>query len=276
MRRLTLASCILVLSTAVLPAATSSVKMKTDDGVRKLPFVSATRFVKIDGAATMYLLFAEKAPTGVVLVNSAGNEDLSLATWTTTAGTTAVKLSFVEGDEENYSVNVHSGANAVAIGGHHSGTDGIRGPFKKLEIKGDTVRGTLQSDEGLSGNFETTFTTVTQPKPITGPAIAASAQGKVLLAYAAAMRKLDFAGASKYSMNDESQGMTPEKMKMLKEIIKHEFGTAAEFEKLLATSSEMVGEGNEYHIRVKRVSGSSSETSSFGLKNVDGQWKVNF
>jgi hypothetical protein len=224
----------------------------------------------------MYLLFAEKAPTDVVVVDSSGTETLSLGTWTAATGTTAVKISFVEGDEENYSTNVHSGATVVAVGGHHSGTDGIRGPFKKLEIKGDTVRGTLLSDEGVSGNFETTFKTVTEPKPITGPAIAASPQGKALLAYAAAMRKLDLAAANKYSMNDETQGMNPAKLKMLKELVKHEFGTAAEFEKLLATSSEMVGEGNEFHIRVKHVNGSSYETSSFGLKNVDGAWKVNF
>lgn len=279
MRQTLFGFCLFALVTSALAAGTSSVKITTETGVRKLPSVTATRLIMNDGTTRMYLLFAEKAPSDVVLVDATGSEGLSLGAWTTKANTTAVKISFVEGAEESYSLNVHSGAEMIALGGHHSGDDDIRGPFKKLEIKGDTVRGTLQSADGpagISGNFDTSFNTLREPKPITGAAIAASPQGKALLAYAAAMRKHDFAGANKYSVNDETAQSKGMPTKMLKEMMKSEFGTAAEFEKLLATSAVMVGDGAEYHIRITRKHGSSSETSSFGIRNVDGVWKVNY
>lgn len=258
--------------------ATSSVKIATDQATRKLPSVTATRLVMSDGTTKMYLLFAEKAPADVVLVDSSGNEGLSLGAWARDANATALKISFAEGDEENYSLTIHDGPDTLALGGHRSG-DGLRGLFKTLEIKGDSVRGTLQSEEGptrISGTFDTPFNTLREPKPVTGAAIAASPQGKALLAYAAAMRKLDFATATKYSMNDEVAETKKMDPKMVKPMIKREFGTAAEFEKLLATSAVMVGEGSEYHIRITRKDETGSETSSFGLKLVDGAWKVNY
>ncbi len=279
MRQTILGFCLFALATSTLGAGTSSVKITTETGVRKLPSVTATRLIMNDGTTRIYLLFAEKAPSGVVLVDSTGSEGLSLGAWTTQTNTTAVKISFVEGAEESYSLNVHMGEQMVALGGHHSGDDGIRGPFKKFEIKGDTVRGTLQSADGpagISGNFNTPFNTLREPKPISGAAIAASPQGKALLAYAAAMRKHDFAGASKYSVSDDTAQLKRMDPKALKAMMKHEFGTVAEFEKLLATSAVMVGEGAEYHIRITRRDGSSSETSSYGIRNIGGVWKVNY
>lgn len=271
--------CLVSIVATTLAAGTSSVKITTEAGSKKLPSVTATRLVMNDGATRMYLLFAEKAPSNVVLVDATGAEGLSLGAWATSSNATAVKISFVEGAHESYSLNLHSGAEMMALGGHHSGDDGVRGPFKKLEIAGDKVRGTLQSADGeavISGNFETTFNTLREPKPITGAAIAASPQGKALLAYAAAMRKLDFAGAAKFSVNDDSAQLNSMEKKAVKEMMKLEFRTAAEFEKLLATSAVMVGEGNEYHIRITYRDGSSSETSSFGIRNIDGAWKVNY
>jgi hypothetical protein len=278
MRRMLFGFCVLVLLTSPLRAATSSVKVTTEKGARKLPSVTATRLVMLDGTTRMYLLFAEKAPKDVILVDSTGNEGLSLGTWTTGTNATAAKISFVEGDHENYSLTVHSGAELLALGGHRSG-DGIRGPFTKLEIKNGSVRGTLLSDDGpaqISGSFDTPFNTLTEPKPISGAAIAASPQGKALLAYADAMRRLDFTGATKYSVNDDSAMLNSMDKKRVKELMKLEFGTAAEFEKLLATSATMSGSGTEYHIKITRREGSSSNTTSFGIRNVDGVWKVNY
>lgn len=278
MRRTLLGLGLSILVASSAAAATSSVKIATAQATRKLPSVTATRLVLNDGTTKMYLLFAEKPPTDVVLVDSTGNEGLSLAAWTTSANATALKISFAEGDEENYSLTIHDGPDMLALGGHRSG-EGIRGPFKELVIKGDNVRGTLQSEEGptrISGTFDTPFTTLREPKPISGAAIAESPQGKALLAYANAMRKLDFVTATKYSMNDEVAETKKMDPKMMKTMIKREFGTAAEFDKLLATSAVMTGEGSEYHIRITRKDASGSETSSFGLKLVDGAWKVNY
>lgn len=145
MRQTLFVFCLFALLSSSLGAGTSSVKITAGNGVSKLPSVTATRLMMNDGTTRMYLLFAEKAPSGVVLVDATGNEGLSLGDWTTQANTTAVKISFVEGGEENYSLNVHSGAEVIALGGHHFGDDGIRGPFTKLEIKGETVRGTLRA-----------------------------------------------------------------------------------------------------------------------------------
>jgi hypothetical protein len=280
MRQKLLVLSLLTVLASTLSAATSSVKITMEEGSKKLPSVTATRLVMNDGTTKMYLLFAEKAPKDVVLVDATGNEGLTLGAWTTEAQTMAVKVSFVEGAHENYSLNVHNGAELIALGGHHSGDDGIRGPFKKLEIKDDTIRGTLQVGDGpatINGNFETKFNTLREPKPITGAAIAASPQGKALLGYANAMRKLDFVGANKYSVNDDSASLGSMDKKKVKELMKMEFGaTAAEFEKLLATSAEMVGDGDEYHIRVTKRNGSSSSTSSFGIRNIGGVWKVNY
>ena len=278
MRRMLLGFCVLVLLTSTLGAATSSVKVTTANGLRKLPSVTATRLVMLDGTSRIYLLFAEKPPKDVLLVDATGSEGLSLSTWATEANATAAKISFVEGDEENYSLTVHSGAEMIALGGHRSG-DGIRGPFQKLEIKDGAVRGTLLSDDGpaqISGSFDTQFNTLSEPKPVSGAAIAASPQGKALLAYADAMRRLDFSGATKYSVNDDSAMLKSMDPKMAKEMMKEEFGTAAEFEKLLATSATMVGDGAEYHIKITRREGSSSQTSSFGIRNIGGVWKVNY
>jgi hypothetical protein len=278
MRRMVLGFCVLVLLTSTLGAATSSVKVTTANGLRKLPSVTATRLVMLDGTSRMYLLFAEKPPVDVLLVDATGSEGLSLSTWATEANATAAKISFVEGDEENYSLTVHSGGETMALGGHRSG-DGVRGPFQKLEIKDGAVRGTLLSDDGpaqISGSFDTPFNTLSEPKPISGAAIAASPQGKALLAYADAMRRLDFSGATQYSVNDDSAMLKSMDPKRVKEMMKKEFGTAAEFEKLLATSATMVGDGAEYHIKITRREGSSYETSSFGIRNIGGVWKVNY
>lgn len=56
-----------------------------------------------DGTTRMFLLFAEKSPTNVILVDSTGNEGLSLGAWTSATNAMAVKISFVEGGHENYS-----------------------------------------------------------------------------------------------------------------------------------------------------------------------------
>ena len=269
----------LVLLASTLTAGTSSVKL---GGKTALAHVAATRFVQSDGTSRMFLLFTAKPAKDVVLVDAFGNEGFSLGQWTAAGNAKAVKVSFVEGDEENYSLNVHEGQDVVAAGGHRSG-DGTKGVFKKIEIKGDRVRGTLAYDghpATLTGNFDTTFTTVKQPPAVTGAAVVSSPQGKALLAYAAAMRKLDFVAATKYSVRDEAaetKKMPASARKELKEIMLLEFGkTAAEFEKRLATSSTMSVEGDKTKIRVKRIDGDVTETSTFGLENVNGVWKVNY
>jgi len=282
MRRCLSSVVFLFLSAVNVVAGTSSVKIAAGSEMVKLPHVSATRLVQSDGTVKMYVLFTMKAPENVVLVDAFGNDGPSLGAWAGTADVIAVKVSFKEGAHENFSLNVHDGAQSAASGGHNS-SDGIRGVFKKLEIKGDRIIGTVQYDGEpvrFSGAFDTTFNTIRQPSAITGAAIATSAQGKALLAYAAAMRKLDFATATKYSMNDEvaeTKKMPKASQKKLKEMMHMEFSpSAAEFEKLLATSATMTEDGEKTRIAVKRVSGTSFETSTFGLEKVNGVWKVNY
>lgn len=282
MRRVLLSVVSFLLSAVISVAGTSSVKIAAGSELVKLPHVSATRLVLRDGTSKMYVLLAMKAPEGVVLVDAFGNDGPSLGEWAGSADVIAVKVSFTEGAHENFSLNVHDGAQSAASGGHNS-SDGIRGVFKKLEIKGDRIKGTVQHDGEpvkFSGAFDTTFNTIRQPPAITGAAIAASPQGKALLSYAAAMRKLDFATATKFSMNDEvaePKKMPKASQKQLKELMQMELSsTAAEFEKLLATSSTMTEEGEKTKVEVTRVSATSSNTSTFGLEKVNGVWKVNY
>jgi hypothetical protein len=277
------ATVVLSMITATFTFASSKVEIQAAGLKLALPHVEATRLIRNDGSAVISLLFAEKKPVDVVLVDEFGGNDLSLAQWTAKSDALAVLLSFKEGDEENFSLTVHVGAENNSTGGHHSG-DGMRGVFRKLDLGKDRISGTLDHagpPSALRGAFETDIRTVKEPAWVSGAALATSAQAKVLLAYAAAMRKMDFATATKYSVRDEvaetekTKAMMDEKR--MKSLIAMEFGTTKEFEKLLASADASMAESaTKTKIRLVRRDGSSSEMSTIGLEKVGGEWKVNW
>ena len=275
---------LLVLFAVTTVHAASTVRVGSGGEGIALPHAEGTRLQKADGTSEIHLLFSEKKPSNVTLVDAFGGDDLSLSKWIESTGeTVAVKLSFTEGAEETYSMSLFLGAEHVALGGHASG-DGLRGPFRKLSIKGDRIVGTLDRKEQpgiLSGTFDVKLSTSREPEWLSGAGIASSPQGKALLAYAAAMRKLDFKTATKYSVRDEVAetkkviGMMGEKR--MKEMIRLEFGTARDFEQRLGSSdASMAATDQLTKIRLVQRDGSSSMTSTIGLVKVDGEWKVNW
>lgn len=275
---------ILTLLVATVCEAGSKVTVGSGGPGIALPYVEGTRYVKADGSSEIHLLFSELVPENVTLVDPFGNDDLSLAQWISAKGeVVVVKLSFTEGAQENYSMTLFLGEERASVGGHVSDGE-LRGAFRKLQIKGDSISGTLERNEQpgvLRGAFDTTLKTVREPQWITGPAVAKSPQGQVVLAYAAAMRKFDYAGASRHSLRDEvaETAKAKEMMgeKQMKKLIQEQFGTAKEFEKLLSSADASLGvSGNNAKVRLVRRDGSATETSTIGLVLVDGAWKVNW
>jgi hypothetical protein len=56
-----------------------------------------------------------------------------------------------------------------------------------------------------------------------------------------------------------------------------EFGTAAQFEKLLASPQTSMAQGpTKTKFRIVHGDGASSELSTIGLEKIDGAWKVNW
>jgi hypothetical protein len=277
-------AAVLCLLAAGLCQAASKVEVGEGPQRIPLPYVEGTRFAKTDGSSVVTLLFSEKAPQNVTLVDGFGNEDLSLASWMATTGeAVAVKISFVEGDEENYSMTIYLGPETVPVGAHESGT-GVRGAFRKLDLKPDQISGTLERKQQpgiLSGTFDTKLTVLNEPQWISGAAVLKSPQGQALLAYASAMRKFDYKGATRYSVRDEA-AETRRTIDMMgearmKDLIRAEFGTAKDFEKLLGSADASMAEaGNSTKIRLVKRQADFSETSTIGLVKVDGSWKVNW
>lgn len=266
------------------PAA-SAVKIKLGEEIIPLPHIEGVRLERADGTAQITLFFAESKPlTKIVLVDEFGNDTLPLGAWSSNPDAMAARLSFREGDMENYSLNLFVGQDSVAVGGHRSGDEGS-GAFSKLDLKKDAVRGALEvagPPATLGGTFDTPLTVIKEATWVSGPAIMKSPQGQVLLAYAAAMRKLDFAAATKHSVRDEAAETGPltdpaQKARLLT-IMQMEFEkTAKEFETLLnSADASMAESATTTKIRITRRNGSSSETSTIGLMKIDGAWKVNY
>jgi len=266
--------------------AASKVQLQVGKDKILLPHVEATRFEKSDGSKMIILLFTAKKPEGVTVIDEFGNQGFTLQEWVQKSKTSAVTISFTEGAEENYSLNTYNVAGKdMALGGTNSGGE-VRGVFKKLDLKADRIGATLQysGEPGpLSGTFDTPLTTLKEAQWVKGPQVGKSPQAKVLLAYAKAMLKGDLAAATRLSVNDEKAEME-RNVKMMgsadrvKKIIKMEFVSPKEFEKLLnSADASMAESANGTKIKVvKRFKDSSTETSTFGLYKVDGAWKVNW
>lgn len=266
------------------PAA-AAVKIKVGEETIPLPHIEGVRLERADGTAQITLFFAESKPlTKLVLVDEFGNDELPLGAWSSNPDAMAARLSFQEGDLENYSLNLYVGQDSVAVGGHRSGDAGS-GAFSKLDLKKDAVRGTLElaaPQATLDGTFDTPLTVIKEPVWVSGAAVMKSPQGQVLLAYATAMRKLDFAAATKHSVRDEAAETGPltdpgQKARLLN-LMQMEFGkNAKEFETLLSSHDASMAESpTATKIRITRRDGSFSETSTIGLMKVDGAWKVNY
>jgi hypothetical protein len=278
---------IVLTSLAIALSASAASKVKVGTGTEKiaLPHVEGTRFNKADGTSVITLLFSEKKPEAVVLVDSFGGDDLSLAKWMSTTGeAVAAKVEFTEGQEENYSMTLFLGGESVAVGAHASGGE-AKGLFRKLELKDDKISGTIdraQQPGAMSGTFDTKLRTIAEPKWVSGADVAKSPQGQALLAYASAMLKFDFAGASRHSVRDEvaESARTKQMMgeKRMKDMIRMEFGTAKDFAKRLSSAdASMAATEDRTRIRiVQRDPDGSTMTSTIGLQKVDGAWKVNW
>jgi hypothetical protein len=276
-----------VLLFVCLPAATLQAAVNIDIGTGselKLTHGEGTRFARTDGTSVITLLFSERKPENVVLIDEFGNDDLSLAKWmSSTEESVAVRISFTEGDEENFSLNLYLGNESVALGGHNSG-QGVRGVFRTLEIDGDRISGTVERSDSpgeMRGTFDTHLVTIKEAAWISGSRVAQSPQGQALLAYAAAMRKFDYKAASRHSVRDEvaETAKTREIMgdENMKKLIAMEFSTAKEFEKLLSSPDASMAEGAaSTKIRLVKRDGSSTETSTIGLVKVGSEWKVNW
>jgi hypothetical protein len=270
--------------TAVTAQGASKVTIEAGDQKLALPHVEAVKVLKADGSSYVVMLFAEQTPKNVILVDDFGGDDLlSLGSWAAETGLLGARLSFTEGAEENYSLNLHAGPDSVSAGAHQSGGE-AKGPFRKLQIKGERISGTVHHPappSTLSGTFDVPLRVIREPKWVSGDAVTKSAQAAALLAYAAAMRKFDYKTATRYSVNDEveetKRAVAAMGEKRMKSMIKETFLTEKEFAKLLASADTSMAEtANATKIRFVRRIGSETETSTITLLKTDGEWKVRF
>jgi hypothetical protein len=264
--------------------AASKVEIQAGDQKYAMPHVQAVKVIREDGASQVVLLFTEQAAEKVVLVDDFGGDDLlSLGSWATESGVLAARLSFTEGAEENYSLTLHAGSDSVSVGGHQSGGES-KGPFRKLTIKENRISGDVYHPappSTLSGTFDVPLRIVRAPKWTSGDAVVRSPQATVLLAYAAAMRKLDFATATRYSVNDEvvetKRAIEALGEKRMKAMLRETFLTEKEFSKLLGSADVSMAETpGATRFRIVRRQGTETETSTITLLKTDGEWKVRF
>lgn len=283
--RLALAATLL-LSVAVVHDGQAASKVQIEAGDQKfaLPHIQAVKVLKEDGPSQVVILFTEQAAEDVVLADDFGGDDLlSLGSWASKTGLLAARLSFTEGAEENYSLTLHAGGDSVSAGAHQSGGES-KGPFRKLQMKGDRISGEVSHPgppSKLSGTFDAPLKVIRVPKWISGDAVVRSPQATVLLAYAKAMRKFDFAAATRYSVNDEvaetKRAVEALGEKRMKAMIRETFLTEKDFAKLLASADASMAETPAAtRFRLVRRSGAETEASSVTLLKIDGEWKVRF
>lgn len=284
MRTALAASLLLFLAGAHDVGAASKVTIEAGGEKYAMPHVQAVKVVREGAPSQVVILFTEKAADDVVLVDELGNDDLlSLGAWSAKSGLLAARLSFTEGAEENYSLNLHAGPDSVSVGGHQSGGE-TKGPFRKLQMKGDRISGDVHHPappSTLSGTFDAPLKIIREPKWITGDALVKSPQAAVLLSYAAAMRKFDYATATRYSVNDEvaetKKAVEAMGEKRMKAMLRETFMTEKEFAKWLASPDVSMAETPTMtRFKMVRRMGSETETSTITLLKKDGAWKVRF
>lgn len=279
-------AAVLLFSLAAVPdgLAASKVQIQAGDQQYALPHVQAVKVMRDDGPAQFVFLFTEQPAEKVVLVDDFGGDDLlSLGNWASETGVLAARLSFAEGAEENYSLTLHAGSESVAVGAHQSGGES-KGPFRRLTMTGDRISGDVYHPappSTLSGTFDVPLEIIRAPKWISGESLVRSPQATALLAYAAAMRKFDFAAATRHSVNDEvaetKRAIEAMGDKRMKAMIRDTFLTEKEFAKLLASPDASMAETPAAaRFRIVRRDGGATETSTITLLKIDGEWKVRF
>ena len=151
-------------------------------------------------------------------------------------------------------------------------------------MKGNSISGEVfhpAPPSTLSGKFDAPLKVISAAKWVSGDAVVKSPQAAVLIAYAKAMRKFDFAAATRFSVNDEvvetKRAIEAMGEKGMKAMIRDTFLTEKEFAKLLASSDASMAETpNATRFRLVRRSGGDTETSSITLLKVGDEWKVRF
>ena len=283
-----LSTVILLSFVAAQPRAQAPAKVTivTKDGKSiALPYVAATRYVAASGEAEIRLLFASADPKGIALADPFG-EDTAVGRWLMERKVPAVKVTFKEGDEVNFQANTYNVGEFNYSGGGHASGGETRGVFRKLNLEKDRIAGDVKYELGSSafaGNFTSALTTVNEAPAIKGPKVAASPQAEVLIAFARAMGKMDFAAAQQYAADDVQASMKEAREFMgeagLKKMIKERFGDPKVLQTILNSPDVALAEaGDRAKIsltkKTKDKDGESSTTESFTFVKVDNKWKM--
>jgi hypothetical protein len=278
MKRCVAASIAILLVTGTASTQSSKITVVKDGKTVTLSHAVAARIAKAAGAPEIRILWTSVPPTGLVLADPFG-DDMGVREWLSGNKAAAVQVSFTEGEHENFSLNTyHIGETNYAGGGTSSGGE-TRGIFKKLDVTKDTVSGEVMHDPGsatIRGTFTAKLETAPTPTQITGAAVAKSAQARVLESFAAAMMKMDFAGAQPHAAADVKKEFEEAKEAIgedgVKEMMKERF---ANLKAALAGPDVTLEEsGDRSRIRIVKKDGSSTETTTFSFVRVGGQWKV--
>jgi hypothetical protein len=258
--------------------STSKVQMVKDGKTTALPHVAAARYVAPDGKVEIRLLFATAPPEGPV-ADAAGNNPAE--DWARKCqGCSSLLVTFQEAAPEQYSYSILHGGSMLSGGGTLMSGD-QKGVAVGLALKDGRIGGTMKFEPGgagpISGRFDAPLASVTAVKPVTGPAVAASAPAKALLEFARAMTKKDFAAAQKLSARDVQHEMAEAKKAMGDEFVNEmlkEMDPKKIEPQLKSPSTELVETGDAAEIRLIKKEGGSTSTQTFRLVKVGGQWKM--
>ena len=257
--------------------AASKVQLVKDGATVALPHVAAARYVDGAGKAEIRLLFSSVPATGVVLADAFGDD--TVHSFAADGKATMVKVTFEEAAPEQYSMAVYHAGKVTSGGGTRIDGD-VKGVVRKLTMPAGKITGTLDADtmgSVVTGTFDAPLTTAKAAAAVKGAGVLGSPQGKVLLQFATAMYKKDFATAQKYSARDVKTEMDGAAKQMgaafLTEMLK-EFEPRAFEASLKSADAELIESGDSTMIRLVEKRDGGTSTKSFRLVKVGSDWKV--
>jgi hypothetical protein len=286
MSRLRMVSLAAAIGLVALPAlAQSAVKLVSNGKTHTLKHMKAVRYVPNDGNAEMMLLFASSDPKEVVLADALGEDSFAVGRWAEASNSPAVMVKFKENEAANFSLNVYSDGQMVALGGHASGGETV-GPFKTINVTDKAANGEVMysaADRIITGTFKGAVATIREATAIKGAKVASSPQAAALLSFGKAMAKNDLKSAAAQADGDFEKSMAEAKEafgeELFKEFVAEAFGNPKDLEKQLKSPETMLledGDRSEIRLITKTSSGegSSTSTKTFRFAKVDGKWKI--
>jgi hypothetical protein len=202
--------------------------------------------------------------------------------WAAEREAAVLTLSMNAGREAFYTGTIVVGPLARSFAGKREGGGGA---IPSLQISDARIAGhvAISHDAGdIAGRFELPFESVKEV-PFTSTGVAETPQATVLLAYAAALTRLDMAAAQAHSTSALEQEFLAARQelgeKFVRQMIAERYGDVASLERELRSAAASFRQaGDMAQIRVSRLppggGPADGRTQTFTFVRVDGEWKV--